>query len=72
MAGNTKYTVVLDACVLYSVIITDALMSIAVKGLYAAKWTKKIEKEWISSLEKNRPDLKGRLGTVDKSIDFYS
>ncbi len=63
MAGNTKYTVVLDASVLYSVIITDALMSIAVKGLYAAKWTKKIEKEWISSLEKNRPDLKGRLGT---------
>jgi hypothetical protein len=62
MAGNAKYTAVLDACVLYSVTITDALMSIAVKGLYAPKWTKKIEQEWICSLEENRPDLKGRLG----------
>jgi len=61
MAGNVKYTAVLDACVMYSVTITDALMSIAVKGLYAPKWTQKIEEEWISALEENRPDLEGRL-----------
>jgi hypothetical protein len=29
----------------------------------AAKWTTKIEEEWICSLENDRPDLKGRLGS---------
>jgi predicted nucleic acid-binding protein len=63
MAGNARYTAVLDACVLYSSAIVDSLMSIAVTGIYAAKWTEKIEEEWINSLEKNRPDLVGKLTT---------
>lgn len=63
MAGNARYTAVLDACVLYQLAIADSLMSIAVTGLFAAKWTKKIEEEWMRSLEKNRPELKGRLGS---------
>jgi len=36
-------------------------MSLAAAGLFAAKWTTKIEEEWIQSLEGRRPDLKGRL-----------
>jgi predicted nucleic acid-binding protein len=40
---------------------TDALMSLASAGLYAAKWTRTIETEWIASIEERRPDLKGRL-----------
>jgi predicted nucleic acid-binding protein len=63
MAGNARYTAVLDACVLYQLAIADSLMSIAVTGLFAAKWTTKIEEEWIGSLENDRPDLKGRLGS---------
>lgn len=63
MAGNTRYTAVLDACVLYQLAIADSLMSIAVTGLFAAKWTQRIEREWMSSLETNRPELKGRLGS---------
>jgi hypothetical protein len=63
MAGYARYTAVLDACVLYPVAITDALISIAVTGLYAAKWTQAIEHEWISALERSRPELAGRLGT---------
>ncbi len=63
MAGNARYTAVLDACVLYQLAIVDSLMSIAVTGLFAAKWTEKIEDEWMRSLEKNRPELKGRLGS---------
>ena len=39
----------------------DALMSLATAGLFAAKWTTRIEAEWIRSLEENRPDLQGRL-----------
>lgn len=40
----------------------DALMSLASSGLYAAKWSKRIESEWIGSVEERRPDLKGKLG----------
>ena len=61
MAGHARYTALLDACVLYPMAMADALMSLATAGLFAAKWTTRIEAEWIRSLEENRPDLEGRL-----------
>lgn len=61
MAGHARYTAILDACVLYPVSVADALMSMAVAGLYAPKWTTEIELEWIRNLEAERPDLVGRL-----------
>lgn len=61
MAGHARYTALLDACVLYPMAMADALMSLATAGLFAAKWTTRIEAEWICSLEENRPDLQGRL-----------
>jgi len=61
MAGHARYTALLDACVLYPMAMADALMSLATAGLFAAKWTTRIEAEWIRSLEENRPDLQGRL-----------
>ncbi len=61
MAGHARYTALLDACVLYPMAIADALMSVATTGLFAAKWTRRIEMEWIGALEEKRPDLKGRL-----------
>ena len=57
MAGYARYTALLDACVLYPLAMTDALMSLAEAGFYAAKWTTMIESEWIRSLERQRPDL---------------
>lgn len=68
MAGYFRYTALLDACVLYPIAIADSLLSLAVAGFYAAKWTAKIEDEWIAALEKNRPDLRGRLGTRRDSM----
>lgn len=62
MAGHARYTALLDACVLYPMAMADSLMSLATAGLFAAKWSRRIEDEWIGSLEANRPDLKGRLG----------
>lgn len=62
MAGRARFTAVLDACVLYPVSVADALLSLAVAGLYAAKWTTAIEDEWLRSLERRRPELQGRLG----------
>lgn len=62
MAGLARYTALLDACVLYPLAMTDALMSLATAGFFAAKWTTRIEDEWIRSLEKQRPELVGKLG----------
>jgi predicted nucleic acid-binding protein len=61
MAGHARYTALFDACVLYPLAMADALMSLATAGLFAAKWTTRIETEWIAALETRRPDLKGRL-----------
>jgi predicted nucleic acid-binding protein len=61
MAGHPTYTAILDACVLYPLATADALMSLTAAGLFAAKWTTRIESEWIRALEADRPDLKGRL-----------
>ncbi len=68
MAGHVRYTVLLDACVLYPLAMTDALLSLATAGFFAAKWTAWIEDEWIRSLEKQRPDLRGRLATRRDSM----
>lgn len=62
MARNARCAAVLDACVLYPIAITDALLSLATAGLFAARWTRQIEREWIAALEAQRPELKGRLG----------
>jgi len=61
MAGHARYTALLDACVLHALATADALMSLASAGLYAAKWSRTIEAEWIASIEARRPDLQGRL-----------
>jgi len=61
MAGQARYTAVLDACVLYSIAMTDALLSLATAGLFAAKWTTRIEQEWMRALENTRPELVGKL-----------
>ncbi|BEU19995.1 hypothetical protein [Paraburkholderia sp. 22B1P] len=58
IAGNARYTALLDACVLYPLAMTDALMSLATVGLFAAKWSSRIEQEWIVALEAQRPDLR--------------
>ena len=51
MAGHARYTALLDACVLFPVAVCDSLMSVAAAGLYAPKWTQRIEDEWTRSLE---------------------
>ena len=61
MAGQARFTGVFDACVLHPIVMADALMSLTVTGLFAAKWTRKIEGEWIASIETRRPDLRGLL-----------
>ena len=51
MAGHSRYTALLDACVLFPLAVCDALMSVAATGIYAAKWTRRIDEEWTRNLE---------------------
>ena len=56
MAGHARYTALLDACVLFPMAMVDALMSLAEAGLYAAKWSTRIEEEWIRNLQMPHPN----------------
>lgn len=50
-------TALFDSCVLYSTPIRDIIMELGITGLYHAKWTEQIHKEWMDNLMVNRPDL---------------
>lgn len=67
MAGHARFTALLDACVLFPVSVCDALMSVAALGLYAPKWTARIDEEWTRSLEQKtgKPP-----GTFSRRRDF--
>ncbi len=54
MAGHARYTALLDACVLFPVAVCDALMSVQATRIFAAKWTDRIDEEWMRSLEAQR------------------
>src|SRR5438445_10204687 len=63
MAGHARFTAVLDACVLFPIATADALISLAVAGLYAAKWTTQIEGEWMAVADRLHPERAGRFST---------
>jgi len=52
-----RFTVVLDACVLYPAPLRDLLMQLVVADLFRARWSDLIHEEWIGNLLINRPDL---------------
>jgi len=66
MAGHARYTALLDACVLYPLSMADALMSLATAGFFAAKWTTRIEDEWIRSLDAFALELGGLPTTAER------
>lgn len=61
MAGHVRFTALLDANVLYPLAVCDALIEVAVTGIYAAKWTTRIDNEWIRNLAINRGIAPERL-----------
>ena len=63
MAGHARFTAVLDACVLFPIATADALISLAVAGLFSARWTVAIEDEWLAVAERRHPGLLGRFAT---------
>ena len=67
------FIVVYDSCVLYPAPLRDLLMRLAMTGLYQAKWTEEIHKEWMRNLLKNRPDLtRERLENTRSKMDLHA
>ena len=64
MAVSGRYTAVLDACVLFSRLQRDVLLSLAHADLYTARWTQEIEREWASSLVEKYPDAAEKNSTA--------
>ncbi len=54
MAG---VTLLLDASVLYSMVVSDLLLEAARAEMFRVRWTEQIHDEWERHLIKNRPDL---------------
>lgn len=52
-----KFTAIFDACVLDPAPLRDLLMSLAMTGLFRAKWTAAIPEEWNGNLLRNWDDL---------------
>lgn len=61
MAGYVCYTAVIDACVFYGMLKTDTLMSLCSRGLFAAKWSERIENEWIGHLSEKMPNKEAEI-----------
>lgn len=57
----SRFTVVFDACVLYPAPLRDALMRLALTGLFKAHWTEEIHQEWIQAVCRNNPKLNPEL-----------
>lgn len=58
MIHSNKFSVVLDACVLYPAPIRDLLLTLAANRLFKVNWSPLIQDEWVRNLLKNRKDLK--------------
>lgn len=70
MAGSSRYTVILDANVLYPNLLRDILLSLATAGLYHARWTALINEEWTRNLVKNRPEVQSKIGLLLDQVNL--
>jgi hypothetical protein len=63
----------LDACVLYPQSLRDLLLSLAGTGLFHARWTERINKEWVEKLllknPARRPQVLRTLELVNESVE---
>ena len=64
MAGSARYTALLDANVLYPMLLRDTLLSLAVAGLYHARWTAAIHAEWTRHLAAKQPHMAAALPAI--------
>jgi hypothetical protein len=50
MVPLDRFTVVLDACTLFSMLVRDVLLTLANHGFFSPKWSPEIREEWMRNL----------------------
>ena len=63
------FTAILDANVLYPMMLRDFLITLATTGLYRAKWTEQIHDEWVRNLLNDRRELEVRIQTTSSLMN---
>ena len=66
--------VLCDANVLYSILMTDLILSLGEAGLFRPRWTIEIHEEWIRNVledqpERTREEMERRRAFMDQAID---
>jgi len=51
------FTVVYDACLFYPAPLRDLMIRLAQTRRFRARWTEAIQREWLTALLRNRPEL---------------
>jgi predicted nucleic acid-binding protein len=69
VAGSALFTAVLDANVLYPVLVRDVLLSLAHADLYSAKWTVTIRDEWVRSLLRDKPGMDAKVRAAAQAME---
>jgi predicted nucleic acid-binding protein len=64
-----RFTVILDACVLYPAPIRDYLMWLALEDIFSAKWTDMIHDEWTNALLR-KPDCPYSKEQLDRTREL--
>ncbi len=65
-------TVVYDANILYSAVLRDFFVELALTEAVEARWTEEIHSEWMRNVLANRPDITPeRLTRTKNLMDFY-
>lgn len=59
----------LDACVLYPQMLRDVMITIARAGFYQAKWTARINDEWVRQLIRKNP---GRERQILRTLELVN
>jgi hypothetical protein len=57
MNGTAPLVAVLDASVLYSAPLRHLLIALAINAAFQARWTSKLQDEWVAALKRDRPEL---------------
>jgi len=66
-----KFSVVLDACVLYPAPLRDLLMRLSVTDLFKSHWTDQIHEEWIQALLRKGEHTQEKLTRVRDMMDAH-